>query len=68
MKKPHSAVNYRKAQHANTCCAVCTMYRTARELRSDGTRRMVPHCVAVEDPIRPGDICNIFQRRIWPRS
>lgn len=49
-KKSHKEVNYRNGTSGEHC-GICTMYRQPNS------------CTAVEDPIYPSGLCNIFEGR-----
>jgi hypothetical protein len=59
MKKSQSIVNYRQGRGLQKC-ENCTMYR-----EREGSQ---PHCTAVEDPISPDGVCDIFKRAIFRKE
>jgi hypothetical protein len=55
-KKTHAAVNYRTGT-ASKHCQICSMYISRKETKG------APRCTAVQDPIQPSGVCNIFERK-----
>lgn len=64
-KETHADVRYRPAAHRSPRrCGNCTMFREPTPISVSRT----PSCTAVVAPIRPDDVCDLFELKRGPRS